>query len=237
MLNGLSNLSTRLERPGNSMATDNSGDRIQWRTRAALYAQDHGFLRVFWRNRHRVGGDMWRSNQPSPSHIAAEARLGTKTIINLRGESDAAHYRLEKAACAEHGIAFMTFRLFSRDMPSQEAILGARDLFAQIAYPALMHCKSGADRAGIGAVLFRIFRCGDTMAQARAQLSFRYGHIKYGKTGMLDAFCDAYELAYAASGISFVDWVETQYEPARLKAQFQDNFWANIWLDRILRRE
>lgn len=219
------------------MANDPSSQREKWRARAAYYFEDHGFLRVFWRNRHRVGGDMWRSNQPSPSQIAAEARMGTKTIINLRGESASAHYRLEKAACALHGVELITFRLFSRDMPSREAILSARDLFAQIEYPALMHCKSGADRAGIGAVLFRIFACGDTMAQARAQLSFRFGHIRYGKTGMLDAFCDAYERDYAANGVGFLDWVETQYEPARLKAQFQDNFWANIWLDRILRRE
>ena len=37
----------------------------------------------------------------------------------------------------------------------------ARELFRTIEYPVLIHCKSGADRAGMMAVLYRHFHLGE----------------------------------------------------------------------------
>ena len=48
--------------------------------------------------------------------------------------------------------------MFSREPPTVEKVFEARDLFERIRYPALMHCKSGADRAGIMAVLYKLLR-------------------------------------------------------------------------------
>ena len=122
---------------------------------------DHGFLRNLYQNFHWIEpGQMARSNQPSPAHIAKYAALGFKTILNARGKSDTGYYALEKEACEKHGITLIDLRLRSREPPSVEAIHRCKQIFETIAYPALLHCKSGADRAGVAAVLYKHFKMG-----------------------------------------------------------------------------
>ena len=73
------------------------------------------------------------------------------------------------------------------------------------------------------------------------QLSFKYLHIKEGKTGMLDFFFNDY-LKYAAQekengrDAEFIDWVETVYEPADVKARFMAQ-WSGNPITELLRRE
>lgn len=207
------------------------------RAHSALLFEDHGFLRLFFKNRHAISPEMLRMNQPAPADIAWAARKGIRTIINLRGPGRAAHYRLERAACAQHGIDMVDFRLFSREPPDLATILAARDLFDRIQYPALMHCKSGADRAGMGALFYCLFRLRQPFSEARKQLSLRYLHVKIGKTGVLDAFCDAYEAAFARDGTSFLAWAENDYDPVALKRDYRAGMLGNLIVDRVLRRE
>lgn len=198
---------------------------------------DHGFLRVWFNNQHDIGGGMFRANQPSPKRIKQLANEGVKTILNLRGHSDKGYYALEKEACAAHGITLVDFRMYSRDTPKKESIHGLRALFESMEYPVLMHCKSGADRTGITGVLYKHFHLGMPIAEAIEQLKIKYLHMSAGKTGMLDFFFNDY-LAYAADhDISFIDWVDTVYDPADVKARFMSSWIGNIWSEKILRRE
>lgn len=198
---------------------------------------DHGFLRVRFPNRHDLGGGMYRENQPSPKRIKILADEGIKTIINLRGDSPKGFYLLEKEACAAHGIRLIDFRVYSRDVHTPEKINAAKALFEEIEYPAVMHCKSGADRAGFMSVLYRHFHMGDPIEDAIEQLSFKYLHVKQGKTGMLDFFFQDY-LKYAQShDITFLDWVNTVYDPADVKSRFMSHWSGNVLTELILRRE
>jgi len=198
---------------------------------------DHGFLRVWFRNLREIGGGMWRCNQPSPKQIKRLKDMGIKTIVNLRGESPKGYYLLEKEACEENGITLVDFRMYSRDVHTVEKIQGARDLFESIEYPAVMHCKSGADRTGIMGVLYKHFHLGQPIDEALEQLRLGYLHVKQGKTGMLDFFFKDY-LKYAEENdISFIDWVETVYEPADVKARFMEQWSGNPITELILRRE
>ncbi len=208
------------------------------RARAELIWGDHGFLRMRFRNLHRISPEMYRANQPSPEHIAGYANdLGLKTMLNLRGESAKGYYLLEREACARHGVKLMDFQVFSRDAPTPESVLAARDLFDSIQYPALMHCKSGADRAGLMSVLYMHFRCGQPIQQAINQLSFKYLHIRAGKTGMLDFFFDTYLKDGATKGKTFADWVATDYDRQALKAAFLKDWQSRLNLDRVVGRE
>jgi len=202
-----------------------------------LYWGDHGFLRLRFHNRHHIGGEMYRENQPSPNRIAELAELGTKTIINLRGPSPKGFYLLEKEACEAHGITLINYRMYSRDVHTVEAIKGARDLFESIDYPAVMHCKSGADRTGIMGVLYKHFKLDEPIDTAIEQLAFKYLHVRQGKTGMLDFFFKDY-LKYAQEhDISFIDWVETVYDPVDVKSRFMSHWTGNALTELILRRE
>jgi protein tyrosine/serine phosphatase len=208
------------------------------RARRELVWGDHGFLRTNFRNLHRISDEMYRANQPSPEHIARYAKdLGLKTIINLRGASPKGYYVLEKEACERNGIALVDFQVFSRDAPARESILAARDLFQRIAYPALMHCKSGADRAGIMAVLYQHFRKGQPVEQAIEQLSRKYLHVREGKTGVLDFVFETYLAEGKPKGLSFADWVSTDYDAKALKARFLKTWKSKLNLDQLLRRE
>ncbi|MEO1660229.1 MAG: protein tyrosine phosphatase [Pseudomonadota bacterium] len=199
---------------------------------------DHGFLRESFQNLHAISDEMWRSNQPNPRQIEEHVRRrGIKTILNLRGVSTRGYYLLEKEACAANGVELIDFQVFSRDTPTVEKILEAKALFDRIEYPALMHCKSGADRAGLMSVLYVIFRLGEPVSVAVRQLSKTYLHMREGKTGLLDAFFEAYLEAEKERGIGFEDWLQTEYDREKVKADFLSSGRAKLRLDWLLRRE
>ena len=159
------------------------------------------------------------------------------TIVNLRGHSDKGYYALEKEACEQHGITLVDFRMYSRDTPNKTRLHGLRELFASIEYPALMHCKSGADRTGITGVLYKHFHLGEPIEDAVEQLDLKYLHMSAGKTGMLDFFFNDY-IEYAKTGdLSFMDWVDQVYDPADVKARFMSSWIGNILSEKVFRRE
>jgi len=186
---------------------------------------------------------MVRSIQPWPFQIRAWGRRGIKTFINLRGPGKQgqaeAFLQLERDACARAGIKHVDFTLNSRATPSAETLREAQALFNSIDYPALMHCKSGADRAGIASVLYLHFRKGEPIDRAMRMLGLRYGHVKQGKTGVLDHFFESYLAHSRVSGLSLIEWAKKHYDPEVLKADFQkkSKWWANILVDKILNRE
>lgn len=209
-----------------------------------LMLDDHHVLRLVYRNVHEIDpGRMWRSYQPSPRDLAAWKKKGIKTVVNLRGRSPAAHCLLEEEACDALGLAFVPFQVYSRDAPSKELLHGAHDLFGAIEYPAIMHCKSGADRVGLMSALYMFFIRKSPFAEAMDQLSWRYGHVRAGKTGVLDHALGAFpvwarEAGRSSSSIDdFFEWVDAVYDPAAAKRDFIASWWGALLTERILRRE
>jgi protein tyrosine/serine phosphatase len=101
--------------------------------------------------------------------------------------------------------------------------------------PALLHCKSGADRAGLAAGLIVLFE-GGTAADAMRHLSLRYGHIRQARTGILDAFF----LRWQREGEghkTFIDWVQQDYDEASLRRDFHANGLASFVNDWVLAHE
>lgn len=201
-----------------------------------LMAVDHGFLRVLWHNLHEVRPGVWRSNQPSPGRVHAAADMGIKTVVSLRGARSDGGWRLEKEACDARGMSLVDFAIRSRAVPDRDTVLAARDLFRSLEYPILMHCKSGADRAGIMAALYILLEAGGTAAEAAGQLSPKYLHVRQAKTGLLDAFIGGYAEA-ERDGRSFTDWVKNDLDPSAIEARFRSRGWADRLVDTVLRRE
>jgi protein tyrosine/serine phosphatase len=200
--------------------------------------RDHAYLRLGFSNAHWMSDELVRANQPWPFQLKAWRDRGIRTVINLRGGFGASFYALEKAACAELGLTLVNFTIASRDVPTKAQVRGAQRLFETVEYPALMHCKSGADRAGIMAVFYRHFRQHRPIAQARAELSPRYLHVKAGLTGVLDYIFERYLAEGEPAGLSFLQWVESPaYDPAAIKAAFRAGWWGTLLSDRLLRRE
>ncbi|WP_144300150.1 phosphatase domain-containing protein [Elioraea rosea] len=199
---------------------------------------DHGVLRILWRNRAWVvPGLIARSNQPLPWQVAAEARRGIRTIVNLRGRrpscgSDA----LARDAAARAGITLLDAPFESRGAPHRDRLLRFAALLEGAEFPMLIHCKSGADRAGLIAAVILLLR-GATPEEAAQQLSWRFGHVRSGKTGILDLFLARYAEAQAATRVGFLDWVREGYDEEALRRDFKAGRLGSFLTERLLRRE
>ncbi|MBM6593826.1 fused DSP-PTPase phosphatase/NAD kinase-like protein [Microvirga pudoricolor] len=198
---------------------------------------DHGVFRLAYLNKHRVSERLWRSAQPAPYQIARLKAEGVRTIVNLRGGREHGSWQLQKEICERLGIHLTEFIVRSRGAPDRDTILSAVAFFDRLEYPAVLHCKSGADRAGFVAALYLIVHEGKPVAEALRQLSVRFGHFRFSKTGILDAFFDRYRAEGEAKGIPFLAWVETIYDPEALERDFKPGFWSNVLVDRVMRRE
>ncbi|MGC1305308.1 MAG: protein tyrosine phosphatase [Caulobacteraceae bacterium] len=211
------------------------------RTRAYrdLLWKDHAFLRLGFENAHWVGPDLVRTNQPWPFQLKWWRDQGVRTVINLRGGGyETGFYVLERDACARLGLDLVNFAVASRDAPSREQVLAAAKLFETIRYPALMHCKSGADRAGMMSVLYAHFHLGQPLRQALKQLSLRTLHVRQGKTGVLDYMFERYLAEGEPQGLSLVEWASSpSYDHDQIRRDFDAGVMGSFVTETLLRRE
>ena len=212
--------------------------RGRFRTYLDYLWNDHAYLRLKFSNAHWVSDELVRTNQPWPFQLAEWKAKGIKTIVNLRGGFDASFHALEKDACDRLGLKMVDFTITSREVPSRARVHGAKALFESLEYPALMHCKSGADRAGIMSVFYLHFRKGVPIREALEQLSLKYLHVKHGKTGVLDYTFERYLAEGEPRGQSFLEWVDSPaYDEAGIKADFRSNMWGRLLTEGLLKRE
>jgi protein tyrosine/serine phosphatase len=199
---------------------------------------DHAILRIFWTNFHAVEpGVLYRSNHPTPGNLAAFTRkTGLKTRNNLRGQTKNGSDALSRDTAARLKLDFYDMAVESRGAPQRDRILRLAEIYRTMRAPALVHCKSGADRAGLAAGIFILIN-GGTAREAMKQLSLRYGHIRQAKTGILDLFFATY--AREAEGAKkFLDWVREDYDENSLRAAHKKSgAIAGFINDRILFRE
>ncbi len=198
---------------------------------------DHAVFRAVWTNLAPViPGKLYRSNHPTPGHLAAATqKLGLKTLINLRGHRQCGSDALSREAAARLGLNHIDMAFESRGAPHRDRILRFAGIYASLETPALMHCKSGADRAGLASGLAIMFE-GGTAAQALEHLSWRFGHWSRSRTGILDAFFVRYA-ADAEGRLPFLDWLRTEYNEAALRRDFVAGGLSSFLNDRVLRRE
>jgi len=213
-----------------------------WRERLSdyfyLWLVDHGFLRALYNNRYRIAGGLYRSGQLSPDQVRGlSSRLGLKTLVNLRGLNESAPFvRLETEASVGRGLRFFITRTWSRGLLTRSELLELIDFIRRMELPALVHCKSGADRVGHFSVLYRHLRLGEPMEQAVSELHWKYGHLAGARTGMLDHFFATY-LRERRPFQSFVDWVDKDYDPERVRESFKPVGWKSWFVDHVLGRE
>jgi protein tyrosine/serine phosphatase len=198
---------------------------------------DHAIFRLAWSNLAPVvAGKVYRCNHPTPARLRRLARrLELRTLINLRGKTQSGSDALSREAAHRLGLDFHDIAFESRGAPQRDRILRLHAIYTSMQAPAILHCKSGADRAGLAAGLIVLFD-GGTAAEALRQLSWRFGHIRQARTGILDAFF----LHYQRDGEGrkpFLDWVRDDYNEAALRQDFRANGLASFLNDWVLAHE
>ena len=182
---------------------------------------DHGWLRVLWRNFHQIAPGVYRCNQPSDRQLRAiHARVGLKSVLNLRGPSRRSFHLFEAETCRALGLTMVDLSLSASKAPTLDRLEQLVHHLQTLPKPFLIHCKSGADRTGLAAALYLLLIEGKPIAEAKAQLSFRFLHVANSPAGVQDHLLRVYEAAWARSGIGFLDWVRTAYDPVELTAAF-----------------
>lgn len=198
---------------------------------------DFGILRFFWKNAARLSPRAMRMNQPYPADIDRAAAQGIKTIVTARHDPRHGGNALVAERCSALGLDYVTFSLFSREAPTREVLLSAPAFFERLRYPALFHCKSGADRAGMLSALYLIVQEGVPVRVAKDQLSWRFLHFASSKTGILDAVFAAYLKNQPEEKKPFLDWVREDYDRDAVVANFRAGGVADFIERVILRRE
>ena len=198
---------------------------------------DHAIFRLPWTNLATVvPGKVYRCNHPTPARLARlKRRLGLRTLVNLRGHRRCGSDALSRNAAEQLGLTHIDMAFESRGAPHRDRILRFAGLYKELDRPMLMHCKSGADRAGLASALVILFE-GGSAAQALRQLHWRFGHFNRSRTGILDAFILHYQ-SVAEGRVPFLEWVERDYDEVKLKQDFVAGKLASFLTDQVLRRE
>lgn len=138
-----------------------------------------GFLQLSGNFHPVVEGQFYRSAQLSGEALdRLIAEKGIRTIINLRGVNEGQPWYDEEVAVAEAtGTTLINFSWSDRREPSDAEIAAYIAAVKESPKPILVHCKAGADRAGLASALYLAAIEKVAPEVAGAQLSFRYGHV------------------------------------------------------------
>jgi len=107
--------------------------------------------------------------------------------------------------------------LSATEAPSVSQLKELMDFFGNSEKPLLVHFKSGADRTGLASFVYLTVFKGVHFHSAKRQLSVKYFHNRYGKSGILDDFIKSYRSYQESHGVSFEEWLYCAYDPNELK--------------------
>jgi protein tyrosine phosphatase (PTP) superfamily phosphohydrolase (DUF442 family) len=142
---------------------------------------------------------LYRSAQPDKAELALFARrYGIKSVLNLRGANPGSSwYDDEMAASRDLGLRHYDYPLSAKRFVTGRQIAELLAIIRDAPKPLLIHCQSGADRAGLVAALFRYAVTGASAVTADRQLSLVYGHFPYltSRSGAMDRSFWAYVAA------------------------------------------
>lgn len=124
-------------------------------------------------NFHEVNSQLYRGAQPKSGGVKRLAKMGIKTIVNLRGAGEST--RNEEAEARAAGLRYFNIPLKEFGRPTDEQVERALKILAESEnQPVFVHCRLGADRTGLVVAIYRITHDGWTSERAKAEAN-KYG--------------------------------------------------------------
>jgi len=146
-------------------------------------------------NFHQVSSQLLRGAQPTTEGFQNLAKLGVKTVIDLRAADELA--AAEKKVVELAGMRFVNIPMRGMHTPTPEQISQVLALFNDgSAGPVFVHCKRGADRTGTVVACYRISH--DRWDNERALLEARSLGMSWLERSM-QSFVRKYKPAEAVS--------------------------------------
>jgi len=170
------------------------------------------FHRVLFFNNFGIvdPGLVYRSGQPTKSFTQTIETYRLKSVLNLRGGSEAdPWYASEVRTACRNGVAFYDMPMPATRRPRRRELLALLDLLQRCPYPLLIHCKWGADRTGFASGLYLMLVREKPPREALKAFSLHHGHVPVGGPQHLHEPFYEYEV-----------WLQSQrlsHTPARLR--------------------
>lgn len=141
-------------------------------------------------NFYPVNNVFYRGGQPTEAGIKELAKMGVKTIIDLRGADERA--KREEVWAQNAGLKFINKPLNNWRGPKTEKIEEIEKLInAPENQPVFVHCQRGVDRTGTVVAVYRITQDNWTAQQANTEAKkFGFGWWQFW---MKDYINDYYE--------------------------------------------
>jgi protein tyrosine/serine phosphatase len=109
-------------------------------------------------NFHQVDANLFRGAQPAPTEFQTLARMGIKTVLDLRAES---HTPAEEDLVEAAGMRYINLPMRGMRAPTDEEISRALAIIGDVGNgPIFVHCRRGADRTGTVIACYRIVHDG-----------------------------------------------------------------------------
>ena len=205
----------------NSLGNDISTKSGRFWAHVHFQLMDHAFLRIFWNNFHKVSDGVYRANQPSPSHLKSYKKLGIRSVLSLRGPANQSYALFEEEYCKKLDLNLAYTPISSSSAPAPELLINIINVMRELPKPFVLHCKSGADRAGLVSALYLIAEKKRSVNEAKRQLSFKYLHLDFTKTGILDYIFGVFSERLEIGNINFLDWLKKEYNAEILNSSYK----------------
>jgi len=114
-----------------------------------------------------VDRHLCRGGQPDAAGLIALARLGVRTVVNLRLTLEQS--KEEEETVHALGLNYVTIPMAPIGRPTKEAVNRALAAIESARGPVFVHCERGSDRAGTVVACYRIRDDGWTSEQALAE--------------------------------------------------------------------
>src|SRR5271165_281119 len=105
-------------------------------------------------NFHPVNEHIYRGGQPSPQGFHNLAKLGVRTIVDLR---NGAEREVESGAVQKEGMRYFHVPMPGAGAPTEQQVSSVLHVLDDsTSWPVFLHCRRGADRTGTIAACYRI---------------------------------------------------------------------------------
>jgi tyrosine-protein phosphatase SIW14 len=139
-------------------------------------------------NFHQVNEKIYRGGQPSGEAWSGLAKLGVKTVIDLRQPGEHATAEEEKAVTAA-GMKYVNIPMKGVVAPSEGQVSQAMDLLLNSPEPVFIHCRRGSDRTGTIVACYRMYHDKWNNKQALSEAkSLGMSWTQFGMKGYLKSF-------------------------------------------------